>query len=292
MLKTLLIFFVPTILFSNTIVKIFPEKVAHGSTFAIILQSETNQTKRPYITFKEKDYHMYSMDSSNKKYKVFIPIDYYSKKTKEPIIISTLKKNKWEKKSFEIEIIDGKYKKNELITVNKSKVVLNKKNKIQTSNEYKNVFKNVYSKITPLSLTNNNYFIKPMDSKITSEFGTARIYNNITKSYHTGTDFRAKVGTSVFASNDGIVALIMDRFYLGKVIYIDHGYGAFSYYSHLSKALVNEGDKIKRGQIIGKSGKTGRTTGPHLHFAFRLHNVTVDPLQYIKLYNTILEKYH
>jgi len=135
-------------------------------------------------------------------------------------------------------------------------------------------------------------FMLPMSSKITSAFGNARVYNGVAKSYHTGTDFRAPVGSVIKASNDGKVVLAMSRFYLGNVIYIDHGRGAYTYYSHLSKFLVKEGDIVKKGQIIAKSGKTGRITGPHLHYAVRLHNTTVDPLQYTKLYNEILEKYH
>ena len=148
----------------------------------------------------------------------------------------------------------------------------------------------MYSKITPYDLTNNKKYIYPMTSKITSAFGNARVYNGTTKSYHTGTDFRAKIGSDIYASNNGIVALTMDRFYLGKVVYIDHGRGAFSYYSHMNKFLVKKGQKVTKGQIIGKSGKTGRITGPHLHYALRLYNVTVDPLQYMEVYNHVLKQ--
>ena len=83
----------------------------------------------------------------------------------------------------------------------------------------------------------------------------------------------------------------MSRFYLGNVVYIDHGRGAFSYYSHMSSFDVKKGHKVQKGEIIGLSGKTGRITGPHLHYAFRLYNVTVDPLQYTNLYNKIIKAY-
>ena len=132
----------------------------------------------------------------------------------------------------------------------------------------------------------------PMQSKITSNYGTARIYNGHVKSYHTGTDFRAKINTPIFASNHGVVALVMDRFYLGNVVYIDHGRGVYSYYAHMDKTEVEVGDKIKKGDRIGTSGVTGRITGPHLHYAIRLYNVTVDPIQYGELYNSILKRYH
>ena len=84
----------------------------------------------------------------------------------------------------------------------------------------------------------------------------------------------------------------MKRFYLGNVVYIDHGRGIYTYYAHLSKILVKENDIVKKGDIIGYSGATGRVTGAHLHYANRLHNVTVDPLQFANLYNEIINSYH
>jgi murein DD-endopeptidase MepM/ murein hydrolase activator NlpD len=132
----------------------------------------------------------------------------------------------------------------------------------------------------------------PINSKITSNFGNARIYNGKTKSYHSGTDFRAKIKTNIYASNSGVIALIMNRFYLGNVAYIDHGRGVYTYYSHMNSFNVKVGQKVKKGDLLGKSGKTGRTTGPHLHYAVRLYNTTVDPLQFSSLHNKILAKYH
>ena len=291
-MKTLFIFLLPFVLLSKELIDIIPKKVKHGSNFAVIYISDIKQTKAPFITFKNKHYQMFTIKGNTKKYEAFIPVDYYSKKQKENIQISVFKDNNWTKQNHTIEIIDGNYKKNEIIKVAKSKVTLSKKNKTKTSNEYGTVFKSVYSKVTPKSLTNSQLFINPMPSKITSAYGNARIYNSLTKSYHTGTDFRGTIGSNIFASNDGNVALVMDRFYLGRVIYIDHGHGAYSYYAHLSKSLVKKGDTIKQGDLIAKSGKSGRVTGPHLHYAFRLHNTTVDPLEYAKVYNKIVQKYH
>jgi murein DD-endopeptidase MepM/ murein hydrolase activator NlpD len=292
MLKLLLLFLTPLLLLSKDQIEIIPKKVKHGSNFAVVFISEKKQTKAPFITFKNKQYQMFTIKGNTKKYEAYIPVDYYSKQQKENIEISIFKDGIWGKQIHSIEIIDGNYKKNEIIQVAKSKVTLSKKNKTKTSNEYSEVFKSVYSKVTPQSLTNSKMFINPMKSKITSAYGNARIYNGVTKSYHTGTDFRGGVGSDIFASNDGIVSLVMNRFYLGLVIYIDHGHGAYSYYSHLSESLVKKGDKIKQGELIAKSGKSGRVTGPHLHYAMRLHNVTVDPLEYAKIYNTIIKKYH
>jgi len=291
-LKTFLFLIILSVsLFSKVDINLSHTKIKNGTTFAVILQSDQFLSQAPNVIFKNKTYQMFTINGSTKKYRVFLPVDYYSKKQKENVQVRYLLNGKLNKNNFAIDIIDGNYKKNEIIKVAKGKVTLSNKSKSRSNKEYKTVYSNVYSKITLYDLTLNSSFTDPMKSKITSAFGNARIYNGTTKSYHTGTDYRAKVGTNIYASNNGVVALVMDRFYLGKVVYIDHGLGAYSYYSHMSDFLVKKGQVVKKGEVIGKSGKTGRITGPHLHYAFRLYNITVDPLQYAKLYNKIIKKY-
>jgi len=292
-MKTLfLLFFITTFLFAEVKINLSHTDIKHGTSFAVILQSDTNLSQAPNVIFKNKTYQMFTINGSIQNYEVFIPVDYHNPKQKENVQVRYLEDEQLVKKNISINIIDGKYRQNEIIKVAKGKVTLSSKNKEKTAKEYNSVFKNVYSVVTLYDLTNNSTFQLPMDSKITSAFGNARVYNGVAKSYHTGTDFRASVGDEVKASNDGKVVLTMDRFYLGRVIYIDHGRGAYTYYSHLNKTLVKEGDIVKKGQLIAKSGKTGRITGPHLHYAVRLYNTTVDPLQYTSLYNEIVKKYH
>jgi len=279
-------------LFAKVDINLSHKNVKHGTTFAVIFQSENKMMQAPTVTFLDKTYQMFTINGNIKKYEVFLPVDYYAKKQQEKIVVSYLKNGELLKKELFINIVDGDYKKNEIIRVQKGKVTLSSKNKDRSKKEYAEVYKNVYSKVSLYDLTKNELFEDPIKSKITSAFGNARIYNGKTKSYHSGTDFRASVGTEIKASNNGIVALTMDRFYLGKVVYIDHGRGAYSYYSHMDSFNVKKGDRVKKGQVIGKSGKTGRITGPHLHYALRLYNTTVDPLQYHQLYNKILKTYH
>ena len=90
-------------------------------------------------------------------------------------------------------------------------------------------------------------FIYPLNSKITSDFGTKRVYNGKLKSYHSGTDFKASDNTPIIASNDGIVKISQNRFYSGNSIVIDHGQGVYSCYFHLNTMNFKVGDKIKRG---------------------------------------------
>lgn len=287
----LLLFFFVLPVFAKVNINFSHTEIKHGTTFAVVLQSDHNLTQAPNVIYKDKTFQMFTVNGNVKNYRVFIPVDYYSKKQKENVQVIYKSSEKVIKRNFGITIVDGNYKQNEIIKVAKGKVTLSSQNKIRSKKEYAKVYENVYSKITPYDLTLNSPFASPLNSKITSNFGNARVYNGTTKSYHTGTDFRAKVGTDIYASNNGIVALTMDRFYLGKVIYIDHGRGAFSYYSHMSSFAVKQGEKVLKGQKIGASGKTGRITGPHLHYAMRLYNTTVDPLQYTELYNEILKSY-
>ena len=109
-------------------------------------------------------------------------------------------------------------------------------------------------------------------------FGARRIFNGEPRSPHGGTDFRAATGTTVFAPAAGVVAVSADHYFAGQSGYIDHGDGLISMSFHLSERLVKKGDRVKRGQPIGKVGATGRVTGPHLHFAVRLRGARVDPV--------------
>jgi len=220
--------------------------------------------------------------------KVLIPISYYEKPKKIKAIVHYRDYGKSKTDEIPLEVVDGNYKK-EKISVQKSKVKLSKKDKRRAALEYKEAT-DIYNRVTKENFVDREY-IMPLDSKITSDFGTARVYNGTLNGYHSGTDFRAKVGTPLISSNDGVVVLVKDRFYSGGSVIIDHGQGIYLCYYHMSRFDVKEGDKIKRGDIIGLSGVSGRVTGPHLHFSARVGGIQVDPLSLIKLLNkNILNK--
>ncbi len=122
-------------------------------------------------------------------------------------------------------------------------------------------------------------FIVPIDRvRITSIFGSQRILNGEAKNYHGGIDYAAPTGTKIKATEKGTVVLAHDdMYYSGKTIIIDHGYGVFSSYLHLSRIMVKVGDTVRKGENIGMVGSTGRSTGPHLHFGIDWHGVRVDP---------------
>jgi murein DD-endopeptidase MepM/ murein hydrolase activator NlpD len=97
--------------------------------------------------------------------------------------------------------------------------------------------------------------------------------------YHQGLDISADAGTPVYATADGTVMLAQREGAYGNLITIDHGYGLETRYGHLSKYEVKSGSQVKRGQVIGRVGSTGRATGPHLHYEVRVNGRLLNPLQ-------------
>ncbi len=184
------------------------------------------------------------------------------------------------------KIIEKNYKKEE-IQVNKKKVYPSKEAQIRIQNEFKEANKIYNKKIDGIYF--DKKFIKPLNSVITSEFGNARTFNGALKSFHSGSDFRAKIGTKILATNSGVVKLAKDRYIAGGSVIIDHGFGIFSQYYHLSEILVKVGDFVENGQVIAKSGQSGRVSGPHLHFGIIINGVQVNPLQFINEINQVLK---
>jgi murein DD-endopeptidase MepM/ murein hydrolase activator NlpD len=130
-------------------------------------------------------------------------------------------------------------------------------------------------------------FLRPRSSRITSSFGSGRLFNGRLASSHGGVDFAGHPGDSVRAANRGVVALVDNFFLAGNVVYIDHGGGVLTGYFHLTQALVAVGDTVERGQQIGLVGATGRVTGPHLHWSARYGEHTVDPMGLITLTSSL-----
>jgi len=127
-------------------------------------------------------------------------------------------------------------------------------------------------------------FTKPVASDARAEgFGSRRIINGKPRSPHSGADFSAPAGTPVVASGRGRVALVVEFFFGGRLVALDHGEGLYTLYMHLDRADVAEGALVERGSIIGAVGSTGRATGPHLHWAAHLRSARIDPDALLKL---------
>jgi murein DD-endopeptidase MepM/ murein hydrolase activator NlpD len=123
-------------------------------------------------------------------------------------------------------------------------------------------------------------FLHPSSARVSSAFGLRRRVNGVLlKDYfHSGLDFAGATGSPVLATQSGKVLLARHGWKLhGNTICIDHGQGVLSFYIHLSKILVNEGDMVKAGQKIGAVGSTGRANGPHLHFSLYVNKDATNP---------------
>lgn len=256
--------------------------ITNGRTAIIVFDKEKSIDYEKLVVGK-RSYRIFNHPLNSEKMYALLPVSYYKKPTTQKVEVVYKKSSTKLSKTLFFKIEDGQYKK-ETIEVQKSKV--NPKSeevKRRTAKEYAQAMK-IYATTTSKNYVDSEYIV-PMDSKITSSFGKARIYNSTLSGYHSGTDFRAKIGTPIVATNDGKVVLARDRFYAGNSVIIDHGQGIYSCYYHLSKFDVKEGDIVSKAQVIGLSGDTGRITGPHLHFSFRVGGLQVDPLQLISLLN-------
>ena len=124
-------------------------------------------------------------------------------------------------------------------------------------------------------------FILPVEGELAGRFGVRRFFNEEPRSPHAGLDVAVARGTPVKASAQGKVLAVDDYFFNGRTIFVDHGNGLITMYCHLERIDVKPGDTVSKGQRIGLSGKTGRATGPHLHWSVVLNGAMVDPELFI-----------
>ena len=135
-----------------------------------------------------------------------------------------------------------------------------------------------------LSFFKENFIIPVDDAIITGVYGSQRILNGIPKWPHYGLDFAQKKGTPIKAMNNGIVTLAeKDLFYTGGTVIFDHGHGISTLYMHMDNLFVNVGDHVKKGDIVGTVGATGRATGPHLDIRLNWFGTRLDPASILDL---------
>jgi len=203
------------------------------------------------------------------------------KDRKNDVVINVVNQNKKEeitkkvyKKKYQIQKIDGLPQKQ----VTPPKEVYER---IKNDNKLIAEARSVDSDYTYFS----NKFNVPIENTIiTGVYGSQRILNGIPKSPHYGLDFAAKEGTPIKAMLDGEVTLSeKDLYYTGGTIIFDHGHGVSTLYMHLKDVNVTKGQKVKKGEIIGTVGKTGRSTGAHLDIRLNWYDVKLDPASVLDL---------
>jgi len=121
----------------------------------------------------------------------------------------------------------------------------------------------------------------PVKGLVSSPFGLKRFFNDQPRNPHSGLDIAAPEGTDIVLPSDGNIIDTGDYYFNGNTVFVDHGQGMISMFNHMSKITAKTGDKLKRGDKIGEVGKTGRVTGPHLHWSLNLNQTRVDPMLFL-----------
>jgi len=247
--------------------KELPEyKIYKGKTLSL----KNLETDKTYIHCDEQRFPVFTNGNSRA---ILLAASYFS--TQEKVIceergVGFFNTNR---PLFKLIVTDYPYNSEEL-NVDRGKVILSEENLARVARE-RLVLKDIYANSAEKFLFSKSFEF-PVVSKVTSFFGTRRVFNNERKGQHLGIDLRGGVGRRVYSANAGRVVFVGELFYTGKSIIIDHGHGLFSLYGHLSRIIVSHGDKVYKRQFIGRIGMTGRTNGPHLHWGMIYLGMRVD----------------
>ena len=140
----------------------------------------------------------------------------------------------------------------------------------------------IYDTVTPEQLWNGKFRLPLKGVTTGGNFGRRRVLNGQPRSPHTGVDFPAMAGTPVYASQSGNVVLAEELYYSGNTVVIDHGYGIYTMYAHLSAIGAHAGETVEAGAEVGKVGATGRVTGPHLHWGVTIQHARVNGMNLVQ----------
>ncbi len=172
-------------------------------------------------------------------------------------------------------IKDKKYKTQHLKIKNKRKVNPNKQDMERIGKESKEI--EYALALWSASEQLPTPFVLPVKGRLSSPFGLRRYFNEQPRKPHSGIDIAAPEGTPIVAPMAGTVISTGDYFFNGNTVFLDHGNGLVTMYCHMSKIDVKPGQTVNQGEPIGAVGKTGRVTGPHLHWGVSLNDARVDP---------------
>lgn len=217
---------------------------------------------------------LFYIDTGCSYYGLLVPLGY----DKESInIVYSSKSEEYEyTKKFTIKIDQSEIEEIQNIRIDEKKY--KRRLEAEKNHEVENTIRN-------LNLKNEKMywdeFITPTKGYLTTDFGEPRKINNLDGYFHTGLDIANIMNTDVIAANRGSVVKVLKSDITGNTIYIDHGLGLVTGYYHLNKVMVKEGDMVKRGDLIGKMGTTGFSTGSHLHFSTIFDGEYINPWRII-----------
>ena len=234
----------------------------------VLLPLDVDSNSRPQVEFMERNTAVIQNDSGQWVAVIGLPL---SLETGEH---SAFLNNGKKKIPLKFAVNDRQYETQYLTITNKRKVEPNKEDldRIWAERKKKKKALNTWEEAIP-----DLEFIKPVEGRTSSQFGLKRFFNSKPRNPHGGLDIAAPEGTPIRAPADATVLLADDFFFSGNVVYLDHGQGVITYYAHMQKHEVREGDRVKKGDVIGLVGMTGRVTGPHLHWGVYLNRAAVNP---------------
>ncbi|HFE39031.1 MAG TPA: M23 family metallopeptidase [Gammaproteobacteria bacterium] len=260
--------FCPTLVLSQTL----PHSAWVPGGIAILNVGKTANSK-PQVHYQNQP--VLTVWRENKWIAV-IGIPLSTKPGKQFITVTTPKK----RKKLAFEVTDKQYPTQHITIKNKRKVNPNENDMKRIIKErpiIRSAFKH-WSNTSDVDLE----FIAPVNGIQSSSFGSRRIFNKQPRKPHSGMDIAAALGTKIGAAAAGIVRETGNYFFNGNSVFVDHGQGLITMYCHMDSIAVKVGQHVNAGDKLGTVGKTGRVTGPHLHWTVSLNNARVDPALFLR----------
>jgi murein DD-endopeptidase MepM/ murein hydrolase activator NlpD len=244
---------------------------------AILTVSAVLPLAKAQIRFLGQNYKLYTESGTNYSTVLAVPMD--TKEGDYSMALQYDEKGEKQTLKYPFKVVKGKFAKED--TVKMDIGVMTEETLEMLKYEGGNFWR-AYNE-TSDSLLISGDFIWPCDGSITELYGTARDYNKKMDEWsHKALDIANAENTKILAANDGVVVMAMDLDAHGKSIVIDHGQGIQTVYLHLNDMKVKKGDKVKKGQVIGKLGQTGICTGPNLHWQIVVAGNSTDPRYWMK----------
>ena len=267
--KTLFILFFATLIFKFAIAEILPASLPVPGGIAVVhLHSDFNEHSKAYFGKKRV-----LTRKINNKWQALIGLPLKIKPGTHKLY--TL--NSQGKKKHYLFSVSNKDYETRHITIKNKRMVSPTKKDIERHYKEKPLIVAALKEWTENNYVQTDFSI-PVEGRFSSIFGLKRIYNKQKRiRRHTGLDIAAPVGTTIKSPARGTVIRTGSYFFTGNTVFIDHGQGLISMYSHLNKTHVKAGQQLEQGQAIGTVGMTGRVSGPHLHWVISLNNTKVDP---------------
>lgn len=251
-----------------------PANPKQGDTLSVKIEKKDGKTRKPRVFFDKTKYETYEI--SEKWYRALVPIKASDKSGKHELNVYYAGKGK----DIDLTVGTTNYKTENIVLSGMTSGLM------ITPIERKKVNQALFTK-TDKKLWKGK-FAYPCEGKLSTPYGVKRTYNGVggPNSYHKGLDFAVPKGTSVKAPEDGkvVVAGYNKKGFVvnGNCVFLDHGHGLISAYLHLSEISVKEGQLVKKGQLLGKVGSTGISTGPHLHWGVYVHGKPIEPELWVK----------